>query len=128
MRWTVSFWRPIWAGSTAFVVGTPAASGAPYQWISHVGNSFLQRIKMVAPLGSAAAGAAPSAGSRDRIAASTCPPFAATNGDDTMRTQTLLPATALLAVGAMLGWPAASGRLSQTLAQDKKPAEVSGGP
>ena len=45
-----------------------------------------------------------------------------------MRTQTLLPATALLAVGAMLGWPAASGRLSQTLAQDKKPAEVSGGP
>ena len=45
-----------------------------------------------------------------------------------MRTQTLLSAAALLAVGALLGWLAASGRLSQTLAQGIKPAEVSGGP
>ena len=45
-----------------------------------------------------------------------------------MRTQTLLPAAALLAVGALLAWLAASGRLSQTLAQGKKPAEASGGP
>ena len=45
-----------------------------------------------------------------------------------MRTQALLPAAALLAVGALLGWLAASGRLSQTLAQGNKPAEASGGP
>src|SRR5262245_13009222 len=64
----------------------------------------------------------------DRIAASTSPPLAATNGDDTMRTQTLLPAAALFAVGALLAWLAASGRLSQTLAQGKNPAEASGGP
>jgi imidazolonepropionase-like amidohydrolase len=45
-----------------------------------------------------------------------------------MRARTLLPAAGLLAVGALLGWLAVSGRLSRTLAQDKKPAEVSGGP
>ena len=45
-----------------------------------------------------------------------------------MRTRTLLPAAALLAVGALLAWLAASGRLSQTFAQGKKPAEASGGP
>src|SRR5262249_26793622 len=55
-------------------------------------------------------------------------PFAATNGDDPMRTQTILPAAALFAVGALLAWLAVSGRLSQTLAQGKKPAEASGGP
>jgi imidazolonepropionase-like amidohydrolase len=45
-----------------------------------------------------------------------------------MRTRTLLPAAALLAVGALLAWLAASGRLSQTFAQGKKPAEASGRP
>jgi imidazolonepropionase-like amidohydrolase len=45
-----------------------------------------------------------------------------------MRTRMLLPAAALLAVGALLGWLDASGGLSQTFAQGKKPAEVSVGP
>ena len=45
-----------------------------------------------------------------------------------MRTRTLLPAVALLAVGALLAWLAASGRLSQTFAQGNKPAEAPGGP
>jgi arylsulfatase len=45
------------------------------------------------------------------------------SGDDTMRMRTTLPAAAVLAAGALLGWLAASGRLAETLAQDKKAAD-----
>src|SRR5215831_15682227 len=38
-----------------------------------------------------------------------------------MRKRTVLAATALLAVSASLGWLTASGRLTATFAQDKKP-------
>src|SRR6266542_2508240 len=47
-----------------------------------------------------------------------------TNGDDTMRTRTTLAAAALLAIGILLGWLAASGRLAPDVqAQDKVPAQ-----
>jgi arylsulfatase len=44
-----------------------------------------------------------------------------------MPTRTILTTTAVLAAGALLGWLAASGRLNEGLAQDKKPAEATSG-
>jgi arylsulfatase A-like enzyme len=44
-----------------------------------------------------------------------------------MRTRTTLAAAALLAVGAMLGWLAASGRLATVLAQNKTDPPATGG-
>jgi arylsulfatase len=40
-----------------------------------------------------------------------------------MRTRTTLVAAAVLAAGALLGWLAASGRLTTALAQDKRKAD-----
>ena len=41
-----------------------------------------------------------------------------------MQTRTTLTAAALITAGALLGWLAGSGGLTETFAQDKKPAEA----
>src|SRR5262245_56412046 len=41
-----------------------------------------------------------------------------------MRTRTILPALAMLAAGALLGWLTASGRLAEALAQNKNSTEA----
>ncbi len=41
-----------------------------------------------------------------------------------MRNRSVVATIAVLVIGALLGWPAASGRLTTVLAQDKKPTEV----